>query len=388
MTAYQKPLPLASPLLWTAIIIPVTRFGNALDPKPPALRKPVDASAAIVVGPRLRDRVPIRFKLSPSRRTAERHRIGPPLVAFSQKPLVPHLDVALSKPVPPPEPKSEIRPKRRSDAHHIDLSAHRLREIWRDAPGDLKLVTLIIPLLLLLIVNLAGPRMHRKPVVIKASTEPVIDGVITKQWNAFRHTISARAGYEYSDDFRSGLDAWQTRSGVPPNWSYDSTGFLHPGVLALYRPTLQSSDYRFEFLTRLEQRGMGAVFRASDTENYYAIKLIAVRQGAMTEIHTVRYTVMRGREGPRVEKRVADVPNPDTFLRATVDVRGADFTLMVQDKLADFWTDDRLKTGGVGFFCAKGEQARLRWVSVTHQYDTLGRLCAYLAPYSVQKNGS
>ncbi len=42
-----------------------------------------------------------------------------------------------------------------------------------------------------------------------------------------------------------------------------------------------------------------------------------------------------------------------------------------------------LQHGGIGFFSARGEESRVRWVQVTHQYDMLGRLCAYLAPYNI-----
>jgi hypothetical protein len=31
----------------------------------------------------------------------------------------------------------------------------------------------------------------------------------------------------------------------------------------------------------------------------------------------------------------------------------------------------------------------VRWLEVSHQYDTLGRLCAYLAPYGFEgRNGN
>ena len=53
------------------------------------------------------------------------------------------------------------------------------------------------------------------------------------------------------------------------------------------------------------------------------------------------------------------------------------------------WSDSRLKRGGIGFFSPHGEESRVRWVQVTHQYDMLGRLCAYLAPYNIATtNGS
>jgi hypothetical protein len=57
--------------------------------------------------------------------------------------------------------------------------------------------------------------------------------------------------------------------------------------------------------------------------------------------------------------------------------------------MVDTWTDARLPKGGIGFFTARGEESRVRWVALTHQYDMLGRLCAYLAPYETPTtNGS
>jgi len=49
------------------------------------------------------------------------------------------------------------------------------------------------------------------------------------------------------------------------------------------------------------------------------------------------------------------------------------------------YKDDTLKSGGVGLFRARGEKARVRWISVMHQYDLLGRLCALIAPYNLDR---
>jgi hypothetical protein len=67
-----------------------------------------------------------------------------------------------------------------------------------------------------------------------------------------------------------------------------------------------------------------------------------------------------------------------------IDVHGSDFTIMAQGQVVDFFSDKRLRQGGVGFFSDRGEKARLRWVEVSHQYDALGRLCAYIAPYGLE----
>ena len=71
-----------------------------------------------------------------------------------------------------------------------------------------------------------------------------------------------------------------------------------------------------------------------------------------------------------------------------MDVQGSEFSVEVQGQIADSWTETRLPRGGVGFFTASGEASRLRWMQITHQYDMLGRLCAYLAPYDTTNAGA
>ncbi len=98
---------------------------------------------------------------------------------------------------------------------------------------------------------------------------------------------------------------------------------------------------------------------------------------------------MNGRADSRVEKVAAIDARPDTLYRVRMDVRGDTFLLTVQGQIVDNWSEPRLKHGGVGLFSGAGEASRVRWVQVTHQYDVLGRLCAYLAPYDFQMtNGS
>jgi hypothetical protein len=202
-------------------------------------------------------------------------------------------------------------------------------------------------------------------------------------------TISERAAVAYADDFRSGLDAWQSRSNLTRSWSYDVSGFVRPGPLAIFKPTVDLSDYRFEFLEEIDQKAMGWAFRAQDLNNYYAMKFVVVKPGPLPIVHIVRYAVINGKEGPHVDKPLPMTVRSDSLYRIQVNARGGDFTIMAQGQVVDFWSDNRLSHGGVGFFCNRGERARLRWVEVSHQYDALGRLCAYLAPYGIEgRNGS
>jgi hypothetical protein len=213
--------------------------------------------------------------------------------------------------------------------------------------------------------------------------------VVGDQWKNVNQTISDRAAVEYADDFRSGLDAWQSRSNLTRSWSYDAAGFVRPGPLAIFKPTVDLSDYSFEFLGEIDQKAIGWAFRAQDLNNYYAMKLVIAKPGPLPLVHMVRYAVINGKEGPHVDKPLPMTVRTDMLYRIQVNARGGDFTIMAQGQVVDFWSDNRLPHGGVGFFCNRGERARLSWVEVSHQYDALGRLCAYLAPYGIEgRNGS
>ncbi|MGA2596535.1 MAG: hypothetical protein ABSH09_06025 [Bryobacteraceae bacterium] len=358
-------------------------------PSGPTVEKPEDTWAPPGAG-----RVSMCFEVSvrfgPAKRTA-RTSITP--IGSTAAPMIPHLDIhpklkPLAKPRIQQTPRT-LRAQAAVDHSSIDLSSQRLREIWKNSPGDLKLIAMVIPMILLLTLNAAGPRLYSKPVAIKATAQPMIDGMLTRQWHAFRKSIAERAGFEYSDDFRAGLDAWTSGKESNIKWSYDSMGFVKPGDLAIFKPTLQAADYEVDFEGNVEQRALGFVFRATDANNYEAVKFLITKTGPFPEMLIVRYAVINGREGPKKETPVPATFGRETFFDVHMSVRGNDFTLMVQNKVADCWSDGRLRTGGIGFFCGKGESARVHRVDVTHQNDTLGRFCAYIASEgSDSTNGS
>jgi len=257
-------------------------------------------------------------------------------------------------------------------------------DTWRKAPSELRIMTVLLPVLLALAVS---PSMPKVSIANKAGTG--VQKMVAEQWTTLNKNILDRAAIAYTDDFRSGLDGWESRSNLTTRWSYDASGFVQPGPLAVFRPTVELTDYRFEFLGEIDQKGMGCAFRASNLDNYYAVKFLVVRPGPLPEVHVVRYAVIGGKEGPRIEKPLPFIVRSDMLYRIRVDVSGSDFAIRAQDQLVDFWTDDRIPRGGVGLFCGRGERARVRWLEVSHQYDTLGRLCAYLAPYGIEgRNGN
>jgi hypothetical protein len=280
-----------------------------------------------------------------------------------------------------------IRDREEGSLHPLDefpKSWRWLGDVWKKAPSDLKFITVLLPVLLAIAI---GPSV---PKISIAQVNPGgVQQMVSGRWKDLNQTIVNRAAVAFTDDFRSGLDAWESRSNLTTSWSYDATGFVQPGPLAVFKPSIEMSDYRFEFLSEIDQKGMGCAFRAKDLNNYYALKFTVVKPGPLPMVRMVRYAVINGKEGPHVEKPLPLTVRRDMLYRVMLNVQGSDFTIMAQGQVVDFWSDDRLKRGGVGFFCGRGEKARIRWVEVSHQYDTLGRLCAYLAPYGIEgRNGN
>jgi hypothetical protein len=276
---------------------------------------------------------------------------------------------------------------RPNPARETAASWHWINSAWKRAPRDLKLAGLVLPVLLVIGINGTLPKVPIEQ--LSPQNLDQVQKVVQLQWKNVNQTISERAAVAYADDFRSGLDAWQSRSNLTRSWSYDVSGFVRPGPLAIFKPTVDLSDYRFEFLEEIDQKAMGWAFRAQDLNNYYAMKFVVVKPGPLPIVHMVRYAVINGKEGPHVDKPLPMTVRSDMLYRIQVNARGEDFTIMAQGQVVDFWSDNRLSHGGVGFFCNRGERARLRWVEVSHQYDALGRLCAYLAPYGIEgRNGS
>jgi len=238
-----------------------------------------------------------------------------------------------------------------------------------------------------------GRFWRRTPVTLKGLVAGVLllgavfamgDGSTSQWMSSLREDIRSRAAVDLVDDFRAGMGAWSGGENWAETWSYDSAGLVQTGDLALYRPSMALSNYRFEFLGQIGDRGIGWVFRAVDTENYYAMKIVFAGSGPMPAATVVRYAVIDGKAGPKTQLPLPMGARPDRMYRVRVDVDGSNFTAQFQDQIIDVWSDKRLAAGGVGFFSEKGEKAKIRWIEVSHQSDFLGKLCAYLVPFDAR----
>ena len=105
---------------------------------------------------------------------------------------------------------------------------------------------------------------------------------------SLKESIQNRAAVHMEHDFSTSLDGWYGGPDWAKSWSRDAAGFVRAGQLALYRPSQQLSNYRFEFLGQISGRDIGWVFRAADLQNYYATQLTIVKPGPLPEMALVR----------------------------------------------------------------------------------------------------
>ena len=257
---------------------------------------------------------------------------------------------------------------------------------WKHAPRDLKLLVFGIPILLGLALQ---PRLKKIPFTAPPQAAGIERGIernfqtkMNEQFKAVKQSMVDRAAIALDEDFRAGLDDWTSRGGTT-EWAFDATGFVRPGPLALYRPSIDLTDYQLQFLGVIDKKALSWVVRAADFDDYYVVKLVVLKPGPVPTIGITRYAVIHGVAQDRADTMAFINAREDMLYRVRMDIHGDIFALTVQGQMVDSWSEPRLKTGGVGFFTARGEASRLRWVQVTHQYDMLGRLCAYLAPYNI-----
>lgn len=275
-----------------------------------------------------------------------------------------------------PAPAVPVDPLRSSNfwAHSADF--------WHRAPRDLKTLAFAIPLLLVLALHPGLPKVRVAAPTSASGFRRNFESAMNEHWASFRQSVFDRAAVALDEDFRSGLDDWASRGDATATWSFDETGFVRPGPLALYRPSMGLNDYEFQFLGLIDKKALSWVVRAADFDNYYVVKIEILKPGPVPTVGITRYAVVNGKADARADVVAPIDARNDMLYRVRMDVHGDEFALMIQDQMVDAWSEPRLSHGGIGFFTAQGEESRLRWVQVTHQYDMLGRLCAYLAPYN------
>lgn len=195
-----------------------------------------------------------------------------------------------------------------------------------------------------------------------------------------KKAMAERAAYSATDTLQTGMQSWGTAPKAwAPGWSRNPDGYVHPGDLALFRPSLGFKDYRLEFFGQIENKSMDWVVRAKDQQNYYAMKFTVIEGGLRPVIAMAHYPVVGGRKGQKVETPLSVMVHHNTPMHVAVDVQGNRVTASIEGQQVDSWTDDLLPKGGVGFFSDAGERARIYWMKVSKNQDWLGAICSYFA---------
>lgn len=192
---------------------------------------------------------------------------------------------------------------------------------------------------------------------------------------AFR-IVQGRAAIIVDADFSQPVEGWFGARDWNRSWKRERNA-MRVGQLALYRPSVGLADYDFEFLGQLD-RSMAWVFRASNLGSYYMARLIAGEQSG--ELVLERSAVVAGEESHRVQVPVRERFDVRRPVRITVEVRGSDFRTSIDGRVVDFFHDDLLPSGGVGFAGQPDDRPRIYWMRVRHQDDLLGKFCAWLTP--------
>jgi len=166
------------------------------------------------------------------------------------------------------------------------------------------------------------------------------------------------------DHFANGWSSWL---GGVQDWKLDIAG-VRAGSLALFAPSIELDDYDLEFLARIDHHSINWVYRAHDFNEYFQGSIAVAPGGGFT---FSRASVAGGVVSPAVTLPIrppsADTPSPGgkTAITVRMRVRGSEFTLYLDGRAVDTWTDARFPVGGIGFFGTPDDRARLYWVRLT-----------------------
>lgn len=234
---------------------------------------------------------------------------------------------------------------------------------------------------------LVSPRKHIAVITALLAVAAIAGAVVLTPthrarpdvWELLRQNISKRAQVDLFDDFSQGLDAWENGGGLAATWSYDKNGFVNPGALSFFGPSMDLTNYDLDAMVQIEAKGLGLVFRAASPQSYQVARLIVEGAGPMPALALERYAVIAGHASRPVLTRYPGHFQSDALHHLHLEIRGDAFSFYIQGNLIDYWSDHRLSAGGVGLFCSAGERARVAWVRVTHNTDVLGRMCSLLS---------
>jgi hypothetical protein len=140
--------------------------------------------------------------------------------------------------------------------------------------------------------------------------------------------------------------------------------------VSILRSSVNATDYRVEFESAIQAKGLGWVYRARDPQNFYVNKIELRTPGAVPAFIIAHYAVIHGVDQARTETPLnVQVPIGADY-KIRFEAVGNRFTTWVQGQKADEWTDDQLASGGTGTYREGIEQASLNGA---YQVTPLGK---------------
>lgn len=180
------------------------------------------------------------------------------------------------------------------------------------------------------------------------------------------------------ETFARGMSDWVAASGSLAQeaaWAVKE-GAAMPGKLRLWKPTLRSVNYDVEFEGQIQRKALSWAFRASDASNYYATKIVMRKPGQPSGASIQRIIVQGSRQIPAQEMPLPITMYSSQNYQIAFTVHGNRFTTLIDGHVVDEWTDNRHKSGGVGFFSDEGEAASIGWVRFKERKGLFNRLFA------------
>jgi hypothetical protein len=255
------------------------------------------------------------------------------------------------------------------DSSPSDYDIFRSRFVHQRQSGTELLLLAGIAACLFLMLTYDGARTGAIP--NQVSIAGTVAG-LEEQWRTVRG--------KYDWDFQSGMGSW-TNPKEPlssrTNWT-SSNGAVRPAELRIWDESKKLTDYRLEFAGRISAKGMSWAYRAVDSRNYYAGKLLLSGSPSASRAEMIRYAVVSGRESARARILVPLAVRAERTYQIRTDVKGTSFTTFVNGKLVDHWSDDRIARGGVGFFADRGEIAGIYHVDLAAENSLIGKLLAHV----------
>jgi len=134
-----------------------------------------------------------------------------------------------------------------------------------------------------------------------------------------------------------------------------------------------------EFSWVPDASGVGWVFRARDSNNYYAARLSLQQRDGESVLVSEHFGVSEGTENPHSQK-VIPLHNTTALIKVHMDAIGSAFKLFVEDDLADSWTGTRLETGALGFYADGDRLPKLLALSFTFIDNSVSRTAVVALP--------